>query len=82
MERNRSIKNRLFQTLGNRSPKQPFMLDEGQTPLAPILKPKRSQESLTLTPSNARALPMYKLTRGAMLSPVAGEHRKRPQEVM
>lgn len=58
MEPNKSIKNRLFQTLGNRSPKANFLLEEGQPVLAPILKPKKSQEGPTL--NNVKSMPMFK----------------------
>lgn len=81
MEPNRSIKNRLFQTLGNRSPKQAFLLEEGQALLAPILKPKKSQEGLT--PTNAKALPMYKSGK-LLLNPLPATEvvKKKPKEVM
>jgi hypothetical protein len=81
MEPNRSIKNRLFQTLGNRSPKHAFLLEEGQNFLAPILKPKKSQEGLT--PTNAKSMPMYKSGK-LLLNPTPAPEviKRKPQEVI
>ncbi len=52
------IKNRLYQTLGQRSPKHAFLLEEGSHELAPTLKPKKMQDAATL--SHAKSNPIFK----------------------
>ena len=55
---NKSIKNRLFQTLGNKMPKHPFLLEDNSTQLAPTLKPKKMQD--VASPLHGKPSPMYK----------------------
>jgi len=67
---NRSIKNRLYQTNINKSPKHQFLLEEDT--LAPVLKPKKLQEGLS--PTNVKINPMFrsgKLTLNSAASPEA-----------
>ena len=75
-----NIKNRLFQTLQNRSPKNhPFLLEEDTTQ-QPALRPKKLQD--ISSPSNARLTPTYKQGK-LILNPFNSPEvmKKKPQEV-
>lgn len=77
---NRSIKNRLYQTLANKSPKHPFLLEEDSAPLAPVLRPRKLQDSSS--PTLVRALPIFKQGR-LVLNPLpeAEAVKRKPKEV-
>ena len=55
---NKSIRNRLFQTLANKSPKHPFLLEDTTNQLAPVLKPKKMQDPVAAT--HGKPIPIYK----------------------
>ena len=55
---NKSIKNRLYQALGNKSPKHPFLLEDTTNQSAPVLKPKKMQDPTTI--SHGKPAPIYK----------------------
>ena len=60
---NKSIKNRLYQVLGNKSPKHPFLLEDTTNHQGPTLKPKKMQD--LSTSNNGKTSPIYK--QGKML---------------
>lgn len=77
---NRSIKNRLFQTLMNKSPKHPFLLEDDKSNLSSVLKPKKMQEDPT--PKNAKTQPIYKSGK-LLLNQISSPeiYKKKPMEV-
>lgn len=78
----KSIKNRLFQTLNNRSPKHTFLLEQDKSYLAPVLKPKKLQEELL--PTLAKTNPIYKSGKLLLnnLSTTPEIPKKKPKEVL
>jgi hypothetical protein len=77
---NKSIKNRLYQALGQRSPKHPFLLEETTNQLAPVLRPKKMQDPAVQT--NGKPAPMYKQGKLLLSSlPSPDATRKQPTKV-
>lgn len=75
-----SIRHRLVQNIGYRSPKHAFLLQEKPQESGPTLRPKKLQQSAST--SNLKPNPIYKQGR-AVLNPLASSElaRKRPIEV-
>ena len=74
---NKSIRTRLYQTLGQKSPKHPFLLQEVNGQDGPILKPKKMQDSTTNL--NRKTSPIYQHGK-LLLSPTANTElpKKKP----
>lgn len=77
---NRSIKNRLYQNLGQRSPKHPFLLEDTSNQHQPMLRPKKMQDPTAVT--HGKPTPMYQHGK-LVLNPLASPEvtKKRPQLV-
>ena len=78
---NKNIKNRLFQTLQNRSPKNhPFLLEEETNQTAATLRPKKLQD--ISSPSHGKLTTAFKQGK-LILNPFTSPEimKKRPQEV-
>lgn len=78
---NKNIKNRLFQTLQNKSPKNhPFLLEEETNPPLAALRPKKLQD--ISSPSHAKLTTAFKQGK-LILNPFNSPDplKKKPQEV-
>jgi len=78
---NKNIKNRLFQTLQNKSPKNhPFLLEEDSSQPVAALRPKKLQD--ISSPSHAKLTTAFKQGK-LILNPFTSPEiiKKRPQEV-
>ena len=76
---NKSIKNRLYQALGNKSPKHPFLLEDSTNKPASILKPKKMQDPASIP--HGKPAPIYKQGKLLLTPAPLPDLKKKPSVV-